>query len=223
MDTQKRAMPGLKQLVIELCGSNPTLISSLHHGLNETPLQGLYPAYLNLDEVVAFEASSWKRREIDPHFFPGFVGSADLYKIFREVLQIGHPWLNKYRTQTFSGSTSALHEKLNPFSEQNLRERLEQVEKGPELMLTDCLCQEINEYVFECQYAERKHERGGDNYKLIIMEFQPLYPKRETIVPNYASEIARIISRYHERQGAQCSNHPAELLKTKTPKQLSLF
>lgn len=183
-----------KQLLIEICGANQGLISSLHHGLSEVPMGDFYPV-LDLDELIAFSASSWKSREKDPESFSELVkNSPDAYTIFNEVYRIGFPWLNKYKQ--ISPELETKYKKLNPFQGADLRDRLETIDPEFVEKMKERLSETVCEYVFDCQYHQRKMERGGDNYRLEVMHFQPVYPKKGVIVPNFASEIARIISRY---------------------------
>lgn len=182
-----------KQLFIELCGGNQGLIESIHHGLVETPLDALYP-YLDLDEVLAFEASSWKTREKDMASFSDFVKSAEIYDIFSKVYEIGFPWLNKHKN--ISEKSAERYTKLNPFGSKNLRSRLGGVKAEDIENLKKRLQEGVNEYVFECQYQEAKRMRGGGNYKLEIMNFQNVYPKSGKIVPAFASQNARMLSEY---------------------------
>ena len=190
----KRPAP-TKQLLIELTGSNQDFISSVHHGLYETPLNAFYP-HLDLDETIAFAASSWKSRQKDPCFFKNlnFRVGEDIHRLFSAVYEIGFPWLNKHKD--VSDELRKKYDRSNPFNGRNLKQRLERVDPVGITRLKERLKEEVNDYVFECQYYNTKMARGGDNYKLEIMGFQPVYPKRGVIVPNFASEIARIFRNY---------------------------
>lgn len=181
-------------LLIELSGNNNGLISSLHHGLRETPLQEFYPV-LDLDELVAFAASSWKGREQRYSQLTRLLSShAEAYEMFSEVYRIGFPWLNKYKD--ISPANRVKHERLNPFQGKFLQDRLTQVDPSAVEQLREKLAEPVSEYVFECNYYQRKKERDGDNYKLEVMTFQTVYPRREKIVPLYAQEIARMLKKY---------------------------
>jgi len=188
----KRPKP-TKQLFIELCGGNRGLIESIHHGLLETPLDAFYP-HLDLDEILAFEASSWKTREKDAETFSDFVKSAEIYDIFSKVYEIGSPWLNKHKN--ISEKLVERYAKLNPFGSKNLKLRLGGVKVEDVESLKKKLQEGVNKYVFACQYQEAKRMGDGDNYKLAIMNFQNVYPKSGKIVPAFASENARIVSGY---------------------------
>lgn len=182
-----------KQLFIELCGGNQGLIESVHHGLAETPLNALYPN-LDLDEVLAFEASSWKTREKNLASFSDFVKSAGIYDIFSEVYKLGFSWLNKHKN--ISQKLAKRHSELNPFNGENLRSRLEKAKPEDIDSLKNKLQDGVNAYVFSCQYHDAKRMRGGDNYKLSVMAFQNAYPKSGRIVPAFASQNARMLSEY---------------------------
>ena len=182
-----------KPLLLELCGGNQGLISSAHHGLYESNLSEIYPQ-LDLDEAIAFAVSSFKGRERDSRGFARMVEENDLYGIFNNVFSIGMPWLNKYKQ--ISSVQETKHSKLNPYHGSNLRERLERVSPESTKRLKGQLKDTVNEYVFDCQYRSRKAARGGDNYKLEIMNFQPVFPRSGVIVPNFCAEVARMISGY---------------------------
>ena len=189
----KRPKP-TKQLILDVTGENQALISSLHHGLYETSLRNFY-SVLDFDELVAFAASSWKARErrtLSPHLL---VPNEDVYNLFSTVYQIGFPWLNKHKYLS-SEAIRKKHKKMNPFQKRDLEDRLHQVSPEAVQHLKRQLQEPVNEYVFECQYHQRKAARGGDNHRLEIMTFQNVYPKRGKIVPAYASEISRMVSRY---------------------------
>ncbi len=185
-------------LITEVCGGSngyKGLIESLHHGLEETPaLKEFYP-HLDFDELVAFTASSWKKREGEYNkFFRFLESSPSPYQIFSEIYHIGFPWLNK--NKVISSEQEAKHQKLNPFHGRDLEERLNEVAPEAVEKLIHQLQEEPCEYVFDCQYQARKMARGGDNYKLEPMHFQNAYPKSGKIVPAYAGEIGRIMSGY---------------------------
>jgi len=182
-----------KQLMLEVCGENQGLLSSVHHGLYETSaLRNIYPV-LNLDELLAFTASSWKGREARPDNMKQLTESADLYTIFNDVFSIGFPRLNKHKN--VSAGFYEKHKAMNPFVE-GLKERLSQVSSEADADLRKQLAEKVNKHVFECQYQSEKAMRGGDNYKLVIMRFQNVYPKKGKIVPAFAAEVSKIIGTY---------------------------
>ena len=191
--SMKRPKP-TKQLIIELCGENQGLIEALHHGLYETSLANIYP-HLDLDEAAAFAASSWKTRDKSPYFFEhDITPTTNLHDIFSQVYIIGFSWLNK--NKEISDRLRPLHEKLNPYKGKDLRARLQRADSDTVEKLKKGLKETVNEYVFECQYQDKKMQRDGDNYKLVPMRFQAVYPRKGKIVPAYGSEIARLISKY---------------------------
>lgn len=182
-------------LITKVCGGNQGLIESLHHGLAETPVLQQFYSHLDFDELVAFAASSWKSREKNHRHFSRYSSDAvSIYDLFSQVYAIGCPWLNKYKA--VSPEQQVKHEKLNPFRGRDLEERLNEVEPATVAQLIRELREEPCEWVFECQYQNRKLERLGDNYKLEIMTFQNVYPKSGRIIPAYATRIAQILSEY---------------------------
>lgn len=182
-----------KQLLIELCGGNQGLIGSVHHGLSEVPLNEFY-SNLNLNETIAFAAGSWDTRHRSVHNLGQNIDARSVYDIFSEVFVVGMPWLNG--SKRISPELQGKYGHLNPFQGRNLRERLQRVPPEAVKKLKQRLSEEVNEYVFDCQYQGRKAARGGDNYKLEVMHFQNAYPKSGRIVPAFAVEVARMISAY---------------------------
>jgi hypothetical protein len=186
-----------KKMLLELTGGNQTLIGSAHHGLFETSLKEIYP-YLDLDEAIAFAASSWQSRDRDIKGFRKTLDNVGLfegiYDVFGDVFKIGMPWVKKHKN--IPEEMKEKHKKLNPYGGKDLRDRLEAVENGAIPRLVDKLREETNTYVFECNYMEEKMARGGTNYKLEPMHFQNAYPKKGVNTVNYAAEVARMIKRY---------------------------
>ena len=184
-----------KELIVELTGGNQGLITAVHHGLYETSLSKFYP-HLDLDEVIAFEASSWRSRKENSTLFEGVVHLSNIYTLFNDVYQIGMPWLNKHKR--ISEELKPLHRQLNPFKGKDLRERLESVDLQAVENLKEKLQEDVNKYVFECQYedAKMKNEPRGENFGIELMRFQPVYPEAGKIVPNFAKEISKMLSFY---------------------------
>lgn len=180
-----------KNIILQLCGADSYLLSCFHHGLYETQLQEVYP-YLDLDELAAFAASSWKGREREGDSFAARTASMSPYELFSDVYRIGFPWLNKHKAII----NAPRYESLNPFDGKNLKVRLNQVPEDAIAKLRQSLEETVNSYVFDCQYQEAKAWRGGNNHKLVVMHFQSAYPNARTNGPNFAAEVSRIISRY---------------------------
>ena len=193
---QERPLP-TKQLIIDVCDGKSIpggqgLIASTHHGLAEVSLGDVYP-FLDFDEAIAFAASSWKSRDNDPSFRVG-VSSQDIYDLFTQVYEIGFPWLNKHKQ--VSEKLQDKHRRLNPFEGRDLQDRLRAVPKDVVEALVGKLQRRTKEYVFGCNYGRAKRARGGENYGLSIMNFQPVYPRKGKIIPAFASEIGRQFKRY---------------------------
>jgi len=187
-----RPNPTLK-LIVELAGANNDLLGCVHHGLAEVPLNQVYP-HLDLDEALAFAASSWRTRDRDIGRFSPFVQAADLYGIFRDVYAIGMPWLNKHKR--ISGDMKARYDRLNPFQGEDLAARLEMIDEQASASLRHDLQSPVMNWVFECHYHDAKKKQGGDNHNIQVMGFQNFYPATEKIGPAYAAEIGRILARY---------------------------
>lgn len=204
-----------KKIILGLVGHNSFLAEAVHHGLADVPIGSIYP-YLNLDEAVAFAAASRKFMESNPRLVGLTVrGSLNLHSLFSEICNRriditfngktwsysnAFSWINSRKV--VSASSEDTYERLNPYR-RNLRERLGAVPTNVVEELEKRLVEPVNEYVFECRYHKVKMARDGDNHRLVVMDFQTVFPKRGSVVPNYAAEISRIISGYprdvHER------------------------
>lgn len=192
----KRITPS-NSIIYNVTGSNFGLLESMHHGLSETHLRDFYP-HLNLEEVLAFAASSWKKRKDNPDVFRGASSDIqDIYKIFSDVFKIGIPWLKRFKDMP--PGLCGKYETLNPFGGCGLKSRLIEAEEripGASEKLLRSLQSDVYEYIFNIEYDDRKSQRGGDNHNLKVMGFQNFYPKKGKIAPAFAREIARILSRY---------------------------
>ena len=189
----KRPKP-TKNLLMQLGRENSDLLGCMHHGLYEMPLKNFYPS-LDLEELLVFVASSWRGRERNSDEFSNFVKDSNIYDIFKKVFKNGYHWLNK--NKMLAGESLNEYKKLNPFNVKYFRERLEIIDKSHFERLKENLMEIVNTYVFPIQYDEIKKLRDGDNYKLEIMDFfKRAYPKKEIMIPGFASEIAKIISNY---------------------------
>lgn len=193
----KRQKP-TKQLMMELCAGgnerNASFLESLHHGLFELQLSAFYQ-HLDFDELVAFAASSWKTKNRSGGTnsdLSDVAQNGSVYEIFNSVYKIGFPWLNKEKN-IITPALITKHDGMNPFKGKGLEERLDRVSDESVTQLRKDLQEGVHDYVFDCQYSQRKAMRGGDNYKLEPMPFQNAYPKRGKIAPAYASETARQI------------------------------
>ena len=188
----ERPQPSAK-LVEAICGSNQGFISSLHHGLHELPaLKSVYP-HLDCSELFAFAASAWKGKKVDTARLRELARQGALYPLFSAVYTIGFPWLNKCKQVDNRNKQWVA---LNPHGGSGLEDRLEAVDDSVRQKLCQQVLDPVHEYVFDCQYQDRKRERGWDNHNLNVMTFQNVYPKSGKIVPAFAAEIARILKTY---------------------------
>lgn len=212
------------QLIQELCAGTErqAFIESVHHGLAEVPLSGIY-AHLNLDEVLTFAAASWQLR--NSSFFRTRKLGRDaptIYAIFQEAYQHEiilnglqsssqfrnvHHWYNTQKK--ISPKWNPLYEQLNPFNPTELSDRLKNISPEAAINLKERVVQPPLQWIFECQYDERKRMQGGDNHNLRIMTFQLVFPKRGKIIPKYAEEIGRIMKSYPQEY--ELRNKPTQL------------
>lgn len=198
----KRPKP-TEQLIVETCGENLTLISSLHHGLYEVSLARVYP-HLDFDEAIAFAASSWKEREKNPAY-AHIVKVEDTYEIFNQVLLAGIPWLRKYREM--SAQLQPRLAGLNPYKGRDLGGRLARLDLAAVEALRSDLARPVKTYVFECQHDDTKRSRGGDR-DIVVMGFQNAYPPTKKkghgvyerqfrgMIGRFGAEIAKMFSKY---------------------------
>lgn len=110
------------QLIIEMCGEDYDMLSSLRKGLDGMPfLKEIYPS-LDLNELVAFAPSAWKLKEKGVGCFIDAVNSGDVCYIFDGALRVGKPWLNHRKNLRIS--SPSFDERLNPYKGQDLHERI---------------------------------------------------------------------------------------------------
>lgn len=213
----KRPQP-TKQLVMELTsGRNgrSNLVRPAHHGLYETPLDGLY-TNLNLDEVIAFAGASWQLRDGDLRSFAALVRSEDIYEIFSRVFQDGFRQLNG--NKWISEEQRDLYEKLNPYKGRTLRERLERADPKAVETLIDRLQQDTNYYITEGQLNNAGEVRAGGNKRRVTMAFLPTHPKKGQTAQHYAAEVSNMLRSYPQEYA------PLEVVRPRVPaNQLSMF
>lgn len=213
----KRPQP-TKQLIMELTGGRngrSSLVRPAHHGLYETPLDGLY-SNLNLDEVIAFAGASWQLRDEDLRSFAAFVVSAGVYGIFSRVFQNGFPQLNG--NKDISEEQIDLYEELNPYRGKTLRERLERADPEAVKTLIGRLQEDTNHYITEGQLNNAGAVRAGGDKRKVTMAFLPTHPKKGQTAQHYAAEVARMLSGYPQEYA------PLEGVRPQIPaNQLSMF
>ena len=219
-------------LIIEVCGGSngyQGLVESLHHGLEEAPALTQFYSHLDFDELVAFAASSWKKKREEFFGFSRFLESSpSAYRIFSEIYSIGFPWLNK--NKAISPQQEAKHNKLNPFHGRDLEERLNEVAPATVEKLVKQLQEEPLKYIFRCKYDDERNEYDD---KRVVMDFHNVYPASGRIVPAYAAEISRIMSKYPQEyhfavpkevpSPAPTLITPTQITPPNTTGQLSLF
>lgn len=195
-----------------------------HHGLDEFffNLFEMYP-FLDLSELLALSYSLYKKRK---DHFRGFRRSENFYGMVRVYdyefeNEIRNSKLNKilYKFltdgersfQTAQDNEPDIYFDIyfefadyNPYCTEKckLEERIEAfcnvIGQEGEKKFKEKILEEPATYVFPCQYEREKRARGGDNYKLEIMKFMPVYPKKgkKWHREKFAMETARIIRKF---------------------------
>ena len=203
-------------MISAVCDGRQGLLSSIHHGLADVKMGGIYP-YLDLEEALAFAISQyhdryhrndmWVSGTKDLDDFKAMVNDSSLYELFDHFfnLPIGairfhtngemspYSWLRSAFNLDETQKEKWL--KLNPFQGKDLKERLESVSEDVDELLRNNLRNQVGIYVFECEYEGRKTKRGS-NHNLHIMHFQSKFPKKGKNVENYSREISKIIRKF---------------------------
>lgn len=194
----------LKRLILELTGSDLTLLQQVHHGLSETPLDDFFQI-LDLDEALAFEAGSWViRNERSKEFGRLFLGksiysAAGLYGIFNYILisRHGTERLTKARGDArIPEDLVHLNQELNlNFRNQkaSLAHRLSTVSPEAETQLVSRLTLPTKHYAWE--YNLRRSQEVGDSVTPFRASNTPTGEER---VEGYARLIANTVNGYLE-------------------------
>ena len=130
MPTVKQRARPTRELVRELTGCNEWLLSSMRHGLVETPLYDFYPN-LNLSEALMFAAASFERRRSNSDHVRRDIEPLDAHELFRWAY--GKPvYVNERQEQDrryknpFQWLNTHKSSKLNGISHTPLEERAEE-------------------------------------------------------------------------------------------------
>ena len=210
-----------EKYLMELVG-NSDLISHIFKGLYDTyfgehdfyphgtPLAEIYP-YLNLDELFAFGAGSWKAQSSSRKTCAELkqlaknLTASNVYELFRYLNEQSFGWLVGNRDLSeFSERTKSLHEKLNPFSTEkgSLRSRMVRASKeNPEAV--DTLLMRLKrskyDYLPEKDYRAIGGETGSNlnirPLNFLLTDRKPK-EKRTTIVRAYAKELAKMLKHF---------------------------
>ncbi len=164
----KRPVPTI-ELILAMTGSKRTLVSTTHHGLYEVPLSDLYTD-LNLGEIIAFAAGSWKIRKGGINSFAEFVKSATTYEIFTHVYKIGFPWLNG--NKHIPEELRELYEQLNPYRGRNLEARLDRVKPEAVQTLKEKLQGPVGKY--PSKKADEYAAEVAEMISMYLREYEPL-------------------------------------------------
>ncbi len=176
------------QVIRNLTGNNYRTLKTLYAALDEQPLNHLYP-YLNLNELLSFQIGARKIREKNPDYF----NVHDFYSSFKEILE-KNP-LNQKTISFIHDLVDEKIEKLNPYSNKSLEERLMAIPEKYVNEIKPYLTSGAKRYVSEGEYFHLKKAYGG-NENLKIMFFLPKYISGKDVRPKYVSEIVKILKTY---------------------------
>ena len=181
-----------RKLVLGLTGGNNELTRCLHHGLDECrgPLSAMFP-HLDLDELVAFVASSRKSRERDFYGYAGRLSEVDTYGIFMDAFEIGLPWLKKY--SMIPSELQGTYMEMNPYNGRYLSDRLRTLDLEAVRKLKEIIFNEPKSYVFSCQFGDANVAHDGSTVLIKVMTFQNVFPKSGKIVPAFVAETSKIL------------------------------
>jgi len=144
------------------------LVQAVHHGLCETPLNGLYP-WLDLSETVAFAAASWQARREDRKRFDGF-GPADIYAVFNEMMGPGFRQLNAHKKM--DERTARRYGMLNPHRGRGLKARLGMADEEDVKRLLEGLNGPVRRYLSPAGYEAYTAMRLDDNDLLAVADLR---------------------------------------------------
>jgi len=180
------------------------LIQEFYAGFREfSPSAELFNV-LDGDEIVGLcngVRNSKKHNILDSHE----IQTATPYELISFYLDKGKGMasVNKRKTPLFSLSERSrkADQKVNVYNRKDLQERIEFLDRDHfDYMRNGLAEQPPYEFVFECNYRNRKMARNGDNHKLEVMHFMPVYPKKGAIKGKYAAELMRIMRRMYDNQ-----------------------
>jgi len=209
-----------RSLITDLIGGNPKLVKDTQHGLREISLNKIAP-YLNLDEIIVFASQSYDQRKKNYHAFSEIIEDTDsFYEIFNYLNRFGFPLLNQ--SKKISEKNDELYQQTNPFGK-DLEKRLGLVETETLQNLKKRLLLPAKYHIFECNYHNEKLKRRGDSSDIIIMDHQPVYPKKGKIIPSHIQDINKRIRNYNNTISLKQIQKELYELDKKNSNQLSLF
>tara|TARA_Y100000034_G_scaffold125608_1_gene175564 strand:+ start:1053 stop:1802 length:750 start_codon:yes stop_codon:yes gene_type:complete len=202
---EKRPHPRKGLLVESGRGENlgSYFLQRVYGGLIETPLTEFYP-WLDFDETIAFLAESWSMRDSSPSAFSGDPGSAA--KLFNYVLnfQKGLEFLEKFSNiynfwESYPDSVRDLHDKVNPFEGEDLKERLANV--APEHLeeLHKKLNAPTHKYMTSLENEEDPMNLSKPDGRIVV-SFPFVYPSGKKMAEGYASKIAEIFRKNYPQE-----------------------
>lgn len=186
--------PPSQTLIRHVLGNNEWLAPKSHHGLVETPLDGI-SGHLDLDEVLVTAADFYELRRKEDTGFMAKVESEDLYEIFHyaHAHSSGFQSFNahKHVPRRFENA----YARQNPFRKRhNLRERLEAAElASPESVgeLRERLKAPAKIYV-----RQREYDTAADKTNLAPLPNHFFSRDATTSSIAYSQEITKVLSQY---------------------------
>jgi len=193
--TERPEIP--KRIILAMTRKREDFLSDTHHGAVESPLSKFYP-FLNLDEVVAFEAQSWRIRGELPTLIEKYAESNDIYSVFNFVFGEGGGMKRLNATKKIDETDKLLYDSLNPFKG-SLRDRVEQAPSIAKEELRTALQRPVRRYKSESKvYAMHRDRSRPDVSNVVALTFLPYTFKGKTqqIINGYANKIAELLSAY---------------------------
>ena len=186
--------PPSQTLMRHILGSSEWLAPISHHGLVETPFEGI-SSHLDLDEILVTPADFYElRRKQDPGFMAR-VESANLYEIFHYAHSHGSGFQSLNANRRIPNKFKGAYARQNPFGRRhNLRERLGAAElANPEAVgeLREKLKAPAKTYV-----RQKDYDFAADKANLAPLPNQFITGDSTTKSIAYSKEIAKILSQY---------------------------
>jgi hypothetical protein len=244
-----------KSLFLQMADTTRGLLTSLCDGVLDVPLGGLYP-YLNFNELLAFAGSAYHMRYDSKNDsfrqFQALVGEDDWYNLF-DACSISTEQAGIYhfkptdsrsfgdairiatRPEVLDDRQKEKFLKLNPFSDDSLKERLDEVPEAVKNVLRSNTFRPAQHFVFECAYKGAAREANTTGIRTAAYP-QPFkcYPtlrgqssveKRNHLLDQYATSLGQTFKRFDKTyiDEPAFERNSEDTSTPKVPVQLDLF